>query len=92
MPGVELELQLPAYTTATAMQDMSLDCYLHQSSQQQQSLNPMLEARNRTCVLMDTNQVHYHWATKGIPGRPFLYLEARKDFFSGCFFFFFFFF
>ena len=31
---VELELQLPAYTTATAMQDPSRVCDLHYSSRQ----------------------------------------------------------
>ena len=29
--GVESELQLPAYTTATAMQDLSLICNPHYS-------------------------------------------------------------
>ena len=32
--GVELELQLLAYTTATAMLDLSRICYLHHSSRQ----------------------------------------------------------
>ena len=32
--GVELELQLPAYTTATATRDLSHVCELHHSSQQ----------------------------------------------------------
>ena len=32
-PGVELELQLPAYTTATTTQDPSHICNLHHSSQ-----------------------------------------------------------
>ena len=32
--GVELELLLPAYTTATATQDLSLMCNLHHSSRQ----------------------------------------------------------
>ena len=30
--GVELELQLPAYGTVTAMQDLSRVCNLHHSS------------------------------------------------------------
>ena len=57
--GVELELQLLAYTTATAMQDLSHVYNLHHSSQQHQILNPVSEARDRTCVLMDTSQVLY---------------------------------
>ena len=56
-PGVESELQLLAYTTAAAMQDLSLIWDLHHSSQQCQILNPLSEARDRTCVLMDTSQV-----------------------------------
>ena len=32
-PGVESELQPPAYTTATAKQSLSLVCDLHRTSQ-----------------------------------------------------------
>ena len=38
--GVQLELQLPAYVTATAMQDLSRVCNLHHSSQQCQIQTP----------------------------------------------------
>ena len=41
--GVILELQLPAYATATAMPDPSLDCNLHHTSWQCQILNPLSE-------------------------------------------------
>ena len=57
--GVELELQLPAYTTATAMLDLSCVCDWHHSSWQGQILNPLSEARDQTCILMDTGQVCY---------------------------------
>ena len=40
---------------------------LHHSSWQRQVLNPMREARDWTCDLMDTNWVHYHWATIRTP-------------------------
>ena len=43
--GVELELKLPAYTTATATQDQIRVCDLH-SSWQDQILNPLSEARD----------------------------------------------
>ena len=56
---VELELQLPAYTTATAAQDPSCICDLHHSSWQYQTLNPLSEARDQTLILVDTSQVHY---------------------------------
>ena len=44
--GVESELQLPAYTTATVMQDLSCVSYLHHSSWQRWILNPLREARD----------------------------------------------
>ena len=58
--GVELELQLPTYTTARATQDPSHVCDLHHSSQQRWILNPLSGARDQTPNLMDTSQVHYH--------------------------------
>ena len=42
--GVELELQVPAYTTATL--DPSCVCNLHHNLQQLWILNPLREARN----------------------------------------------
>ena len=65
---VELELQLLAYTTATAMWDLSHVCDLYHSSRQHQILNPLSEARGRTPVLMDISQVCYR-ATTGILGQ-----------------------
>ena len=56
----ESEVQLPAYTTATAMQDLIRVCNLHHSSRQRPILNPLSEARDQTCVLLDATQVHYH--------------------------------
>ena len=49
--GVESELQLPAYATATTMQDPSHICNLHYSSWQRRILNPPSEARDWTHVL-----------------------------------------
>ena len=51
--GVELELQLPAYTTATATLDPSCICDLYHSLQQHRILS---EARDRTHILMDTSR------------------------------------
>ena len=70
--GVESELQLPAYATATATREPSHVCSLHHSSRQCWILNPLSEARDQTGVLMDTSQVHYHWATAGTPQGLFL--------------------
>ena len=44
--GVKLELQLPAYTAATATPDLSSICDLHHSSQQRWILNPLSKARD----------------------------------------------
>ena len=46
--GVQLELQLLAYVTATATQDPSYVCNLHHSSRQHWILNPLAEARDPT--------------------------------------------
>ena len=56
--GVELELQLLAYTTATAIPDPKCvqQCWI---------LNPLREARDRTYILMNTSRISFHWATVG---------------------------
>ena len=54
--GVKLELQLLAYATATAMPDPSCICGLHSSLQQCQILNPLSEARDRSCILKAASQ------------------------------------
>ena len=65
--GVELELQLPAYATATAMQDTSHIYDLHHSSWQHRILNPVSEARDRICNLMVPRWIRFHCATMGTP-------------------------
>ena len=65
--GVESELQLLAYPTATATQDPSHVCDLHHSSWQCQILNPLSEARDHTHTLMDTSPICFHCATMGTP-------------------------
>ena len=59
-----LELQLPAYTRATATQDPSCTRDLHHSSQQHWILNTLSETRGWTCIL-DTSQIRFCWATRG---------------------------
>ena len=51
---VESELQLLAYATATARQDLSRICDLHHSSWQHWIPHPLTKARDRTHVLIDT--------------------------------------
>ena len=50
--GVESELQLDTYTTATAMRNLSSICNLCHSLQQCQILKPLMEARDQICILM----------------------------------------
>ena len=52
--GVELEPSPLAYTTATATPDPSRFCDLHRSLRQCPILNPLREARDRTCLIMST--------------------------------------
>ena len=52
--GVESELQLSTYTTATAMQVPSHISDFSHSLQQCQILNPLSEARDRTHILRET--------------------------------------
>ena len=62
--GVQLELQLLAYTTATPTPDPSHVCYLHQSSWQHRILNPLSEARDQTHSLMVLS-----WIVSAVPRR-----------------------
>ena len=74
--GVKSELQLLAYITATATWDRSCLWDIYHSSQQRQILNPLSEARDRTCIPMDTSWICYHWATTGTS--CFLFLPLKK--------------
>ena len=55
--GVQSELQPLVYTTATATSDPTNVCDLHHSSWQHWILNPLSEAKDRTCILTDSSQV-----------------------------------
>ena len=59
--GVLLEVQLPAYATATATQDPSCICDLHHSSQQCQIPDSLSEAKDLTFIFMDTSQIYFHF-------------------------------
>ena len=72
---VESELQLPAYTTPTAMRNLSHICNLHHSSQQRQSLThstrPGIEPMSSWMLVGCVN----HWAMTGTPSFIFLMNE-----------------
>ena len=63
--GVESQLQQLAYTTAIAIQDPSRVCDLYHSSGQGWILNPLSEARDRTCNLMVPGRIHFSGAMTG---------------------------
>ena len=76
--GVELQLQLPAFPTATAAQDLSHVCNIHHSSQQRRILNPLSEARDGTRNLIHTSWVRFHCATAGILRRTCVLRDFPK--------------
>ena len=63
--GGESELQMPAFATATVTQDLNRICNLHHSSQQHQILNPLREARDRTCDHMAPSQICFYCVNSG---------------------------
>ena len=65
--GVYSELQMLAYTTATATSDPSHICDLHHSSWQCWILNPLSKAKDRTWNLMVPSWIHFHRAMTGTP-------------------------
>ena len=74
--GVKAELQLPAYTTATATQDPNHIWHLHYSSWQHWIPDPLSEAQDQTCILMDTIWIRAHCATMGTPS---IYFLGKQD-------------
>ena len=75
--GVKSELQLLAY--ATAMWDLSHTCDLHYSSQQHLIPNPLNEARDKTCIFMDTSWMHFHCTTVGTAVFVFFFDDSHSD-------------
>ena len=55
--GFEQELQLPAYSTATATPDLSRVCDLHHGSRRHWILNMLSEVKARTRNLLDSRPV-----------------------------------
>ena len=65
--GVELELQLLAYTTARAMRDLSCFCDLHHSSRQHWIVKSLSEARDGPHILMGATRFANQGATTVTP-------------------------
>ena len=79
--GVESELLLLAYATATATPDLSCVCDPHHRPWQCGILNPLSKARDRTLVLMVPSRISFCCATMGTPKRRYLmlYLQCVKN-------------
>ena len=75
--GVESELQLLAYATATAVWNLSHVCDLHHSSWQCQMLNSRSEAKDRTHKLTVASQIRFCCAMTGTP--RMLYLIPTQE-------------
>ena len=76
--GVESELQLPAYTTATTTWDLSLVCDLHHSSWQHRILNPLKEARDQTRNLIVPSRSCFRCVMLGTPPFASFYLLSQE--------------
>ena len=76
--GIQSELQLPTTATAAARQDLSHIRKLHHSSWQRWILNPVIKARDRTHILMDTSWICFHWTTRGTPKLCFYEGKQQK--------------
>ena len=62
------------------MRDLSRVCDLHHSSLQCRILNPLSDARGRTCNLMVPSQIHFRCATTGTSNyRFFLKLKMFQE-------------
>ena len=81
--GVESELQLLAYlayVTAAELSNPSRVCNLHHSSWQCWILDPLSEARDGTCILMDTSWICFQCATTGTFFFFFCFLKLHFDY------------
>ena len=75
--GVQSELQPPATTTATAMQDPSCVCDLHHSLWRQ-ILSPLSKAKDRTCNLMVLSWIFFFFFFFAAPGWELLLRHFLK--------------
>ena len=85
--GVQLELQLLAYTTATATPDLSLVCNIRHSSRQCRIFNPLSEARDETRNLTVPSWIRFLWAKTGTPKLAFyghFPFRERRSVYKAC--------
>ena len=82
--GVESVLQLLAYTTAKAIPNLRRICVLCTSLRQHQILNPLSEARDQICILMNTSQVLNRLSHSGNSQNIFIELRLEPHILSPC--------
>ena len=73
--GVKSELQLPVYTTATALGIWAMAAAYTTAHGNAGIPDPLSRARDQTHFLMDTSWVHYCWATMGTPA-PLIFISV----------------
>ena len=83
--GAKPELQLLAYTTATAKPDPSHTCKLHYNSWQCQILSPLRKASDQTSILWILVGFLTHWATTRSPYIYQIFIHSSVDGHLGCF-------
>ena len=76
--GVESEVYLPKHKTKGGRPGASHICEPHHSSWPRQTLNPLSEGRDETCVLLDTSQIHFHWAMTGTPRKTSSHIKEKR--------------
>ena len=69
--GVELELQLPAYTTAEQLGVHAVSVTYTVAHSNARSFNPLSEVGAQTCVFMDTSWIRFCCTTTGTPMTEF---------------------
>ena len=74
----QIELQLLAYTTATATPDPSWVCDLHHNSQQHRIINPLSKASDWTHNFMVSNWIRFRCAVTGTPHTS-VFLSAKRN-------------
>ena len=79
VPRLVVELELSAYTTATAMQNLSCVFNLNHKSWQYRLLNPLRKSRDQTHIFTDPGWVHYHWAMMGTPPLSIILISNHQS-------------
>ena len=76
--GIELELQLPAYTKPQQCQIWATSATSTTAHDHTRIFNPLREAWDRTCNLMVPGQIHFHCTTMGT-SKSFIKLTWGAD-------------